>query len=258
MDSVLIAPPGVPFTDDGLSRLPPFMPTSSQARFTVPPTRPATQEQTLQKPASSVEPAPAVEPISDETSQTGENAKRKYLWPSDHISETADVAGYTRKDRFQVRSFLVNRETQLFAYPVLMWFTEMEFTRSARYNKCFSFVVLQVGIQPERSDMPIEPLAPDSLALLGTKIMDIKRSPDLMGHFAPAGLAILMPETEPQSADKLAIRIAKMIDAIEPDDWTNSRPLRYRIGFAGAPDQATTLPQLLAEAVKYQIDNGRR
>jgi GGDEF domain-containing protein len=83
--------------------------------------------------------------------------------------------------------------------------------------------------------------------------MDIKRSPDMLGHLNNQGLAILMPETERKSADRLAIRISTMIQGLDVADWTNWKPLKFRIGLAGAPDDATTLTQLVSEALKNQI-----
>ena len=55
-------------------------------------------------------------------------------------------------------------------------------------------IVIQVGTKANSNgDSPVEALDIDGMALLGTKIMDIKRSPDLLGHFDLDGLAILMP-----------------------------------------------------------------
>lgn len=253
------APPPLPTTVSQQSpTLAPPQPPSSPAPNA--PNNPMLPPQPSAPPAVPPQMTQPVAPSNPGTPVGGPtaSAERKARWPSEEVEifRTPEVPGYSKKDRFQVRMTLVNRETQILQYPVLMYFTEMEFVRAARYNRSFSLIVVQVGTAPATPNgLMVDPLTPDGMALLGTKIMDIKRSPDLLGHFDPAGLAILMPETERKSADKLALRIATMISLIEPCEWTRWKPLRYLIGYAGAPDNAVTLPQLVNECVKYQMHN---
>ncbi len=136
---------------------------------------------------------PAVPHLSQREPSQQKNAQVS-RWPDHGISlmNGPDAPGYSKKERFQVRMSLVNRSTQMMAYPVLMYMTEMEFVRAARYNRALSMIVIQVGTKANNNyDSPVEALDIDGMALLGTKIMDIKRSPDLLGHFDPDGMAIL-------------------------------------------------------------------
>lgn len=182
-----------------------------------------------------------------------QQARSRWQAEEANLFSGAEIPGYSKKERFQVRMSIVNRSTQMLAYPVLMYFTEMEIVRASRYNRTFSLLVVQVGTKATDSDSSVEPLDGDGLSVLGTKIMDIKRSPDVLGHFDPNGLAILLPETERASADRLAHRIGNLIKAIEPSEWTRWKPLQYMIGIATAPDDAVSLPQIVNEVFKYQI-----
>jgi hypothetical protein len=197
------------------------------------------------------------EPAMPAKTETITQANKSLVWPDRDLDAnlTADIPGYSKHDRFQVRMSLVNRETQLFTYPALMYFAEMEFARAARYQRPFTMITMQLGTHSAQDPLRPNLLRTDGLALVGTRIMDIKRSTDLLGHFAPSGLAILLPETEKTPAFELAKRLAKMFADIEPTEWTNWHPLRYLIGIAGVPDDGATLRQLLAEAVNYRFRN---
>jgi len=163
------------------------------------------------------------------------------------------VVGYSKADRQQIRSALVRRETQIYTFPALMYFVELEFVRAMRYNRFFALLVMQVGFKSKAGPTRVQPLAVDALALLSTKIMDIKRAPDLLGHFDPAGLAIFMPDTDRSVANHFAARLAEMISKIEPAEWTEGSPLEFMIGVAGAPEDAHDLAGLIKEATKYPM-----
>jgi GGDEF domain-containing protein len=169
--------------------------------------------------------------------------------------EEKGVRGYSKSDRQHVRSGLVNRETQLYTFAALMYFVELEFVRAMRYNRSFALLVMQVGYKPAKSKHAgrVQPLAADTMALLSTKIMDIKRPPDLLGHFDPAGLAIFMPDTDRSVASQFASRLAEMLSQIEPAAWTDFNPLEFMLGVAAAPEDAHDMETLTKEAVKYQV-----
>jgi GGDEF domain-containing protein len=168
--------------------------------------------------------------------------------------EEKGLRGYSKSDRQHVRSGLVNRETQLYTFAALMYFVELEFVRAMRYNRSFALLVLQVGHKSAKSKTAgrVQQLAADTMALLSTKIMDIKRPPDLLGHFDPAGLAIFMPDTDHNVASQFAARLAETLSQIEPAAWTEFNPLEFMIGVAAAPEDAHDMDSLTKEAAKYQ------
>ena len=78
-------------------------------------------------------------------------------------------------------------------------------------------------------------------------IYKIKRHVDILAHYQALHYALLLPETNKQSARGFAGRLAEILTQL-PSQETLKGPININIGFASVPEDCQELEELLALA----------
>ncbi len=144
-----------------------------------------------------------------------------------------------------VADFMFDSSVGVYTYPAFLFMTELEFVRSERYQRPFALIVVHLGIKPQGSVSQLQPLSADGLVEVSQMMGRLKRKQDLLGIFEENSLAILLLETDLESARTFANRLATLMVGLAPADWNEQQGLAFSIGVAGAPDEATDLEALI-------------
>ncbi|HEY9785432.1 MAG TPA: DUF4388 domain-containing protein [Candidatus Obscuribacterales bacterium] len=143
-----------------------------------------------------------------------------------------------------VERSLVRPDTGAYGYPALLYLLEMEYNRSSRYGKPFSFLILEIGIKKPDSAQ-LTPLPQQAARELVNLITRLKRKPDILGHYQNAGFALLLPETDSLLAKRFASRLIEVLlggPALEA--------VAFSVGVAGCPHDSQDLPGLIRACVQ--------
>lgn len=166
-------------------------------------------------------------------------------------------AAFTVNSPTDVQRILTNPSTGLYTYPALLYFLDMEFVRCQRYNRCFSMLLLDVGVKSNDDTKTLLPLGEAADVELANLIKSVKRGPDLLAHYKkPGSFAMLLPETDPNLGRNLTFRLAEFLRNIPPNEWTGGQQLGFAIGMAGAPQDSQTCEGLLEVAAASKLTFG--
>lgn len=161
---------------------------------------------------------------------------------------TADWSMIQAVDRSLIRA-----DTGAYGYPALLYFLEMEFSRSSRYGKPFSFLLLQIGMKAQDGSGQLKPLTPQAARELVNLIVRLKRKPDLLGHYQNNCFALILPETDSLLAKRFASRLIEVLVS-----GPSLESMGFSIGVAGCPHEAQDLPNLIKACVasrqKFGLD----
>jgi len=171
--------------------------------------------------------------------------KKKLLAPpavplnSEEVAlSTADWTMIQAVDRSLIRA-----DTGAYGYPALLYFLEMEFNRSSRYGKPFSFLLLQIGTKT--TDGKLAPLPQQAGRELVNLISRLKRKPDILGHYQTNCFALILPETDSLLARRFASRLIEVLVS-----GPSLESVGFSIGVAGCPHEAQDLPTLIKACVQ--------
>ncbi len=164
------------------------------------------------------------------------------LTPEDEALATADWAMTQAVDRSLVRA-----DTGAYGYPALLFFLEMEFQRSARYGKPFSLLLLQIGTKKQDAPGKLFPLPPQAGREVVSLITQLKRKPDILGHYQTNCFGVILPETDSILAQRFGARIIEVLE-----NGPSLETVGFSVGVAGCPHEAQDLPNLLRACVRVR------
>ena len=162
------------------------------------------------------------------------------LNPEDAALATADWSMIQAVDRSLIRA-----DTGAYGYPALLYFLEMEFNRSSRYGKPFSFLLLQIGTKSQDGSGKLSPLPPQAARELINLISKLKRKPDILGHYQNNCFALILPETDSILARRFASRLIEVLMG-----GPSLETVGFSIGVAGCPHEAQDLANLIKACVQ--------
>lgn len=142
-----------------------------------------------------------------------------------------------------VERSLLRADTGAYGYPALMFLLEMEYNRSSRYGKPFSFLILEIGVRKEGNKLT--PLPQQAARELVNLITRLKRKPDILGHYQNTGFGLLLPETDSLLAKRFASRLQEVLLS-----GPQLSSVAFSVGVAGCPHDAQDLPALIAACVE--------
>ncbi len=173
--------------------------------------------------------------------------KKKLLSPppiplssEDAALATADWSMIQAVDRSLIRA-----DTGVYGYPALLYFLEMEFNRSSRYGKPFSFLLLQIGTKAKDGSGKLSPLPAQAARELANLITQLKRKPDILGHYQNNCFALILPETDSLLAKRFASRLIEVLVS-----GPSLESVGFSIGVAGCPHEAQDLANLIKACVQ--------
>lgn len=172
--------------------------------------------------------------------------KAKLVGPPAAASETAEsqLASVDWSITQAVERSLIRADTGAYGYPALLYLLELEYNRSSRYGKPFSFLILEIGTKKDDSGK-LAPLPQEASRELVNLITRLKRKPDILGHFQNTGFGLLLPETDSLLAKRFA---ARLIEVLMSGPALSS--VAFSVGVAGCPHEAQDLPTLIKSCVE--------
>lgn len=124
---------------------------------------------------------------------------------------------------------------------------EVELARSRRYGRPISVVLLDLDHFKELNDAYGHDVGDYALRLVGEALRNGLRSTDSVCRYGGEEFALLLPETHPRDAQRLAERMRKVLAELGPDEVL-SRSLTASFGVASIPENAADAAQLLRAA----------
>ncbi|MBA3858488.1 MAG: hypothetical protein C0507_16395 [Cyanobacteria bacterium PR.3.49] len=173
--------------------------------------------------------------------------KKKLLAPPEVPLNTEEIALATA-DWSMIQAVdrsLIRADTGAYGYPALLYFLEMEFNRSSRYGKPFSFLLLQIGTKATDGSGKLIPLPQQAGRELVNLISRLKRKPDILGHYQNNCFALILPETDSLLAKRFASRLIEVLVGGPSLD-----SVAFSIGVAGCPHEAQDLTTLIKACVQ--------
>ena len=173
--------------------------------------------------------------------------KKKLVAPPDLPLNSEDAALATADWTMTqaVDRSLIRADTGAYGYPALLYFLEMEFNRSSRYGKPFSFLLLQIGTKAQDGSGKLSPLPQQAARELVNLILKLKRKPDILGHYQTNCFALILPETDSILALRFASRLIEVLVS-----GPSLETVGFSIGVAGCPHEAQDLANLIKACVQ--------
>lgn len=173
--------------------------------------------------------------------------KKKLVAPPEIPLNSADAALATADWSMlqAVDRSLIRADTGAYGYPALLYFLEMEFNRSSRYGKPFSFLLLQIGTKAQDGSGKLSPLPQQAARELVNLISKLKRKPDILGHYQNNCFALILPETDSILARRFASRLIEVLVS-----GPSLETVGFSVGVAGCPHEAQDLPNLIKACVQ--------
>ena len=142
---------------------------------------------------------------------------------------------------------LTRVDTQVFGYPAFLFFVKNELLRWERFGHPFSVILFDFATCP--FDEPGEAQTPslEAVKAIADQLLKLKRKTDIFTHYETFGFALLLIETDSQSARAFASRLAAAVTREPLGGITRLRVL-VKFGVACVPDDCTTVGSLLARA----------
>lgn len=157
---------------------------------------------------------------------------------------------------------LSNRDglTGLYNHRYLSTTLESEFDRSSRYNLPLSCILLDIDFFKSINDTYGHLFGDVVLKGVATIIKDYSRKSDIASRYGGEEFVILLPNTELDQAQILAVKLFEAISSAEYADDTNKVSIKVSIGLSSFHDQLEKYTDLLAEADKamYEAKNSGR
>ncbi|MBU6454772.1 MAG: DUF4388 domain-containing protein [Cyanobacteria bacterium REEB67] len=142
---------------------------------------------------------------------------------------------------------LTRSDTLIFAYPAFLFFLKNEVLRWERFGRPFSVVLLDLAIYPFDEGGTPQPLSLEAARAVAERLGKLKRKTDIFAHYETFGFALLLLETDGESARTFAARLVKALTA-EPLGGILRQQVVAKFGVACIPDDCTTLGSLLTRA----------
>ena len=173
--------------------------------------------------------------------------KKKLIAPPE-IQLSSEDAALATADWTMIQAVersLIRADSGAYGYPALLYFLEMEFNRSSRYGKPFSFLLLQIGTKAQDGSGKLTPLPQQAARELINLITKLKRKPDILGHYQNNCFALILPETDSILAKRFASRLIEVLVS-----GPSLETVGFSIGVAGCPHEAQDLPNLIKACVQ--------
>lgn len=149
-----------------------------------------------------------------------------------------------------VERMLSRPDTTLLSYSSFLYLLRHEYMRFYRYQRPFAIAIIEVGQKSLRmgQDAPTrEPLSIRGVRTLAETIKHATRPTDIFGHFEIIDFALLLPETDRQSAHGMVGRLAELCAQANIIEDPNMA-LHFEIGVAAMPDDTTDIDRLMVMA----------
>lgn len=138
--------------------------------------------------------------------------------------------------------------TDLFNYRTFRSLLSQEISRSRRYRKPMSLIILDVDFFKQINDTYGHPKGDEALRALARLLMSQKRKEDLVARYGGEEFVLILPETSPEGALRLAQRIR---ESVEKTTLIAEKAITVSVGVATLdPDSALREDQLI-----FQADN---
>lgn len=152
-----------------------------------------------------------------------------------------------------VEKLLTMPETGLYSFPAFLFFLDREYVRFERFKRPFSIVVLKIGIlqKTENSNsesIKLTPLPLTAVKDLGKTVHRIKRQIDILAHYQTFDYALLLPETDKQSAGNFVDRLSEVLRVTSLRDIGVDQIIDFAIGHAALPDDGNNLDLIISLA----------
>ena len=135
---------------------------------------------------------------------------------------------------------------------------EEELRRSSRYQHAFTLVMVDLNGFKLINDTYGHPAGDEALRVVAACLRRHLRDTDFIARYGGDEFAILLPETERETAQEMVVRLAERVAVCRlnlPDD----RRVTLSVGLALYPQDAITAPALLmaADQALYRAKRGR-
>ena len=122
------------------------------------------------------------------------------------------------------------------------------FHRSERYQRPFSFMMVDIDDFKSVNDSYGHPVGDKVLERIGRMVMEIIRHEDIAARYGGEEFAILLPETGPEDAQYPAERLRRSLEAFQFKADNECFSTTVSIGIAGYPNCASTMDELVEKA----------
>lgn len=143
---------------------------------------------------------------------------------------------------------LMRNDTLIYSYPTYLYLLKNEFLRWERFGRPFSVIILQISTLPSDLHPAGEPLSIALARAVGERIVKLKRKTDYFAHYETFAFALLLIETDSQSAKAFANRLVTNLASESYSDGFTNHQIKVRAGFACIPDDCSTPESLLTLA----------
>lgn len=153
---------------------------------------------------------------------------------------------------------LVRPDSGLFTHAAFLYFLEQEHARFESFGRPFSVILFRLGMRTTLGGkQSVEPLPPDVLKEVLSRLSRMKRKADLLAHYENIDYALLLPETDGKASRGFASRLTEFLFSIPSTASFDASQVTVTIGVASLP-QDTQDPAMLLTMARSNRNKGDR
>lgn len=152
-------------------------------------------------------------------------------------------------DKDVIRSVEMNlsrAETGIFTYPAFLYFLQQEQARFQRGGQGYSVIICQMCVEEDEYTVPLDI---PGVREASRRVLEMKRTLDVMAHYEAREFAFLLPHTDAAGAGIFASRVFKIWTEKTVDSSVPADKIQFFFGIASVPQHADRPGQALALAM---------